>query len=480
MLRPFFSFYGGKFRMAKRLGEPQHDTIVEPFAGSAGYSCYWAAHARKVILVEIDPTIAAIWRYLIKVKESEIEKLPTDIDSTEGLHACQEAKWLIGFWFNRGQQRPAVNRQATEWAKYPTTMLWNEKVRARIASQLRHIRGWKLIEGGYESAPAIEAHWHIDPPYQHTGYGYRHNNIDYPALARWSRSRQGFVQVCEHTSADWLPFIGFTYSRGSLGRNRNHVCSSEAVFQFGKRNSDSLFKFEKERNMASAMEKRLTKATGVKINANDRQGSLADIVRAINAMSKGEWNRLTAEDQDWYNSKGVIDQLDKRQDYWNDLEVDRDQATNQQLDGEPQLDDFPQSAAEEAEAESEAEAAEAAEAKQGKAIKKGKPMAKAKTTTPAKRVVTKAGNGKAAPPKKAEKAAAPVGRRTTSRNKESAPSIIRAAIIKNPTVTGPEIMEILQKKGNSCSMVAMNAIRNNAYNMLVDLKAQDKLKNMKL
>ncbi len=61
LLRPFFGYYGGKWRDAiKHYPEPQHDTIVEPFAGSAGYSLRYAN--RKVILCEIDPVLASVWQ----------------------------------------------------------------------------------------------------------------------------------------------------------------------------------------------------------------------------------------------------------------------------------------------------------------------------------------------------------------------------------------------------------------------------------
>ena len=50
-MRPFFGFYGGKWRDApKHYPFPEHDTIVEPFAGSAGYSVRYSD--RNVILGE--------------------------------------------------------------------------------------------------------------------------------------------------------------------------------------------------------------------------------------------------------------------------------------------------------------------------------------------------------------------------------------------------------------------------------------------
>src|SRR5688500_5758691 len=40
-MRPFLSFYGAKWRSAPWYGPPTHDVVVEPFAGSAGYSAYY-------------------------------------------------------------------------------------------------------------------------------------------------------------------------------------------------------------------------------------------------------------------------------------------------------------------------------------------------------------------------------------------------------------------------------------------------------
>src|SRR5262245_39743395 len=61
-IRPFFGYYGGKWRDAVRnYPPPYHGTIVEPFAGSAGYALrYWD---KKVVLYERDPVVAAVWRY---------------------------------------------------------------------------------------------------------------------------------------------------------------------------------------------------------------------------------------------------------------------------------------------------------------------------------------------------------------------------------------------------------------------------------
>ena len=50
-LRPFFGYYGGKWRDAvKHYPAPQFDIVMEPFAGSAGYALRYAE--RNVVLCD--------------------------------------------------------------------------------------------------------------------------------------------------------------------------------------------------------------------------------------------------------------------------------------------------------------------------------------------------------------------------------------------------------------------------------------------
>jgi hypothetical protein len=204
---PFFSFYGSKWSLAERLGPPHFEHVIESFAGSAGYSCYW--NPKRVTLIDADPVICGIWRYLIGTSSKEVMRLPANIDAVEELPArvCEEARWLIGMWMNRGLTKPAVRR--SNWARTPrlAASYWSESIKLRIASQIDGIRHWLIREASYDQAPDIRGHWFIDPPYSgKPGRAYRHNDIDYKKLAKWIKSQRGFVQVCEHDGADWLDF----------------------------------------------------------------------------------------------------------------------------------------------------------------------------------------------------------------------------------------------------------------------------------
>lgn len=100
--KPFFTYFGGKYRAAPHYPKAVFDTIVEPFAGAAGYSLRY--HRRRVILVDADPIIVGLWKYLIAVSPEDVRRLPLvgDDETVDNLDVCQEARWLIGFWLNKG------------------------------------------------------------------------------------------------------------------------------------------------------------------------------------------------------------------------------------------------------------------------------------------------------------------------------------------------------------------------------------------
>jgi hypothetical protein len=187
-----------------------HDTIVEPFAGSAGYAMRY--HNRRVILCEADEVIAAIWSYLIKVDAEEIRAIP-DLrpgQTVEDLAGCQEARWLVGFWMNRGASRP--RKAPSKWMREGIRpgSFWGERVRETIASQVDLIRHWQVHNVSYEACPYEgPATWFIDPPYQLAGRHYHHGSdrIDFEHLGRWARARPGQAIVCENEGAEWLPFV---------------------------------------------------------------------------------------------------------------------------------------------------------------------------------------------------------------------------------------------------------------------------------
>jgi hypothetical protein len=209
-LRPFFSFYGGKWRdTPKYYPAPEYDTIVEPFAGSAGYSV--RNSDKRIVLGEEDPVIFGVWNYLIHVSAADIRAIP-DLEkdqSVDDLPVSQEARWLVGFWLNRAPARPRKRPSAWMRQGIRPGSFWGPHARNIIASQVDRIRHWQIFNCSYQDLPwRGDATWFIDPPYQNQGKHYYHSadSIDFAELGSWSRSRPGQVIVCEQEGADWLPF----------------------------------------------------------------------------------------------------------------------------------------------------------------------------------------------------------------------------------------------------------------------------------
>lgn len=231
ILKPFFSFFGSKWRLVSYYPKPKYDTIIEPFAGSAGYSLHYPE--KKVILNDRDEKVAELWRYLIHVKESEILSLPSYVEHVDELfHFPKETQNLIAFWINKGCGHP--RKSATRWAKEVDInggMFWSKKCKQRIASQLQYIRHWKIYCGSYKDLYDHIGHptatWFVDSPYAHDiSKEYTYRNINYTHLAEWCTYRNGEVIVCERESADWLPF---KHLKDQQGIHQKHT-SSEVFY----------------------------------------------------------------------------------------------------------------------------------------------------------------------------------------------------------------------------------------------------------
>lgn len=225
-MKPMFPFYGSKFRAAP-LYSPPGALVIEPFAGSACFSLFW--EPARVILNDIDPVIIAIWRYLQAASPAEIMALP-DMEvgqCVDDLNLPQEAKWLIGFWLNRGSCEPKKTFTAFSARSDRSQLVWGPKARERIASQVDKIRHWCITEGNYQDMADLDGTWFIDPPYIDKGRRYKHSSssIDFNHLGDWCKQRKGNIIVCENHGADWLPFE----SLGIIKSNRGF--SNEVVFR---------------------------------------------------------------------------------------------------------------------------------------------------------------------------------------------------------------------------------------------------------
>jgi hypothetical protein len=232
-MRPFFCFYGGKWRSAPHYPAPTHKRLIEPFAGAAGYAT--RHHMHDVVLVERDPIISSLWRYLVTVSSAEVCRIPllAPGDGVDDLAVCEEARALVGFWVNKGSAIPKKTQSAWMRAGIRPKSFWGPEIRERIAVQVEQIRHWRIIEGEYTSAPDGPATWFVDPPYQGpVGRRYRYSTVDYNALAAWINGRKGHVIVCENEGATWMPFVPFRKTKANESRH-GHKVSAEAIYEKG-------------------------------------------------------------------------------------------------------------------------------------------------------------------------------------------------------------------------------------------------------
>lgn len=227
-MKPLFPFYGSKWRDARRYGPPRGDLVIEPFAGSAGYSTFYAP--ARVILFDVDPYICGVWHYLINVRAQEILALP-DLDvgqSVDSLRVPQEARWLIGYWLNRGSAQPKKTKTAYSARIERQQLVWSQRARERIASEVEGIRHWTITQGTYDTAPRVpEATYFVDPPYGDKGKYYRCRDVDLAALGVWCRSLPGRVIACEQVGAYWLPFVPLASIKSSKGRSYEAIWTND-------------------------------------------------------------------------------------------------------------------------------------------------------------------------------------------------------------------------------------------------------------
>ena len=236
-MRPLIHYYGSAWRKTRQrmYPAPRRSTVVEPFAGGAGYSLFH--EPRKVILCDLDPVICGVWRYLLSVSPKELLALPnldlnTPLDTLKW--PCQEAMWLAGFWAGVGSQYPAKppSKWCREYSQAQPGRFWTPTLKMRIARQLPGLQNWEIHECSFMDLPGkvleLDATWFIDPPYMDKGKHYRCGSadIDFEHLGAWCKKRHGQVIVCEQEGATWLPFE----PAGVVQTARKDLTSSEVAW----------------------------------------------------------------------------------------------------------------------------------------------------------------------------------------------------------------------------------------------------------
>jgi site-specific DNA-adenine methylase len=220
-MRPFFKWFGSKYRLSAKLPEPIAGApIIEAFAGSAAYSVMYGADC-QVLLAEANQELRALWDWLIGGDLSALEQVdceairyrsgrsnsPISVYKSREFSSfspVKEVQTLIKLWsFTQPRLCKIRTPNFGGW--------WCRDVIDRVISQQPQIRDWRTY-ADYRHLPDIYGTWIIDPPYQHNKYNHVYGKfkpIDYKELADWVRSRRGLVIVHEAEPADWLPFQPF-------------------------------------------------------------------------------------------------------------------------------------------------------------------------------------------------------------------------------------------------------------------------------
>lgn len=234
---PLFKWFGSKWLSSKKLPAPEHDLIIEPFAGGAGYSL--RHYQKRVILAESNALVRELWAWLISTAtEGAIREIPIDIPEgtdirTLGLSRGQAL--LLKHWQRTNNVGDCWT--VSPWGNKPGQ--WTANTRARVASEFGAVGHWDIWPDDGVDVMAIlhgtEATWFIDPPYQFN-YQYRSAPLDYTELASRVRRLCGKVVVCEAVCAKtgrvptWLPFEPFEERVTSRRKAENNHHSSELLY----------------------------------------------------------------------------------------------------------------------------------------------------------------------------------------------------------------------------------------------------------
>lgn len=231
-MRPFFSYYGAKYTTAAYLGRPRRDLVIEPFAGSASYSTRW--NARRVRLYDVSPDICDLWHFLINCSEADIAALPNAFEHIEQVMSLPRGpQLLVRFWIAKGRAESsgALSPWYLKWRNATDCRVWSAKVKERIIAQKPGIAKWTIDQCSWDRIPVVEAHWHVDPPYNNApGSRYPYSVVDFAALGAWCADLPGAVDVCENLGADWMDFEHLCDVVSSRGR-RSGAVSKEAVWR---------------------------------------------------------------------------------------------------------------------------------------------------------------------------------------------------------------------------------------------------------
>lgn len=206
-----FYYFGRKWKLAKEYPTPKYPLIIEPFAGSMGFSLYHKPE--RALGIEADPNVFEMWDRITKLTVEEILNYP---EPAVGDRVFD--RWLLMASISHG----TADTESWKWTPRMTRNLKSQKnFAAKNLGYVQEHVEYRLDT--YLNAPDIEATWFIDPPYQMKIKGYKRIGLDYKELADFVMSRKGQIIVCEQLGADWLPFNELIEIKGTNNKKTMEV-----------------------------------------------------------------------------------------------------------------------------------------------------------------------------------------------------------------------------------------------------------------
>lgn len=234
-LSKIMDYYGSKYAIAHLYGDAEECSIVEPFAGGAGFSLLH--YHKNVFLYDLDERVVRVWDYVINASYKELASLPLiQIDqSIDDLECCEEAKLLISCWLQYGKPfRKKLSKRNAERSQRDSLRSWSSSRREYIARTSKFIKHWEVHHSSFRDID-IEKHssslWFIDPPYFNSAgkeYKFGSHKLSCSDLLQWVNRLEDRFIVCENTNSEaWMNFKNLTVLHGMSKSNTEVYFSNQ-------------------------------------------------------------------------------------------------------------------------------------------------------------------------------------------------------------------------------------------------------------
>jgi|WetSurMetagenome_2_1015567.scaffolds.fasta_scaffold167467_3 hypothetical protein len=236
MKGPLFKWFGSKWNASRYYPTPAFDTIVEPYAGGAGYSCRHAA--RKVYLIECNLQVVSLWRWLIhEASSDDVRHIPLNLPEGTDIRTLdlgEGPRLLLKHWQRTNNFGNCWTISA--WGSRPGQ--WTANTRARVAEEIHEVKHWHVATSLPSDMHITQgfATWFIDPPYEYN-YSYGLKNFRHEDVCNLVNNLpHAEIIACEarHPRTEaiptYLPFVDFRSTVTSRRSADNHHHSREVWY----------------------------------------------------------------------------------------------------------------------------------------------------------------------------------------------------------------------------------------------------------